>query len=516
MSIQKARDIKLVIQPVIGIMVHENVFEGPCRFGSGVELTLEFDRMVGADGYKAFRDNLAKYIAPEKDFEMLEPVSAEITEDFEVTEAMMAELTKNDAKTDVYLFTSIGRTYPIVLELASRTRKPFMCLQECCDKTQVPAMLRSRGLECVSEMTWEETVAQMKVYRLRKVLQKTKMLLLTRGYKDSALVSACDGFISLDDAAARLGFRYQLMDVHEFIDQTHPEGGKASTLPGRKPNFLTQAEMEEIEALADRLIAGAGSCNVSKEEVVNSLRFYQTAKKMLDHYECNCFSAPCPEMCATTRLNEEHITPCVTHSLLNAEGISSACEFDLPGMIAQVMLSTANRSGAYMGNCVPLFYEADGKTVATFMAPSNDLQDKVNAMTEEERANLIITFHSSINLQMRGYDAQPMEYDIRNYTGSGWGVTFRHDFWLDKGQVLTMARISPDAKTLFVARGTVVAGTGELMSGCTQGVLFSVADSKDFFHKQCNVGNHVPMVFGDCFDQIVALGKLLGLNVITA
>jgi len=221
-------------------------------------------------------------------------------------------------------------------------------------------------------------------------------------------------------------------------------------------------------------------------------------------------------MCATTRLNEEHITPCVTHSLLNAEGISSACEFDLPGMIAQVMLSTANRSGAYMGNCVPLYYEADGKTVSTFMAPSNDLQDKVNAMSPEERANLIITYHSSINLQMRGYDAQPLEYDIRNYTGSGWGVTFRHDFRLDKGQPLTMARISPDAKTLFVARGTVVAGTGEQMSGCTQGVLFSVADSKDFFHKQCNVGNHVPMVFGDCFDQIVALGKLLGLNVLTA
>ena len=82
--------------------------------------------------------------------------------------------------------------------------------------------------------------------------------------------------------------------------------------------------------------------------------------------------------------------------------------------------------------------------------------------------------------------------------------------------MLTMARISPDADTLFVARGTVVAGTGETMSGCTQGVLFSVKDSKDFFQKQCNVGNHVPMVMADCFDEIVELGKLLGLNVVTA
>ena len=516
MNIRKARDIKLVIQPVIGIMVHEYVFEGPCRFGTGDELTLEFDRIVGADGFKAFRDNLAKYIRPEPDFEMLDPVCAEITESFEVTEAMMAELTKNDARADVYLFTSIGRTYPIVLELATRTRKPFICLQECCDKTQVPAMLRSRGLECVSEMTWEETVEQLRVYRLRKVLQSTKMLLLTRGYKDAAMVSACDGFINLDDAAARLGFRYQLMDVHEFIDQTHLEGSIALTMPGRKPKFITSEELDKISALADQLIAGAGYCNVPKSEIINSLRFTITAKKMMEHYECNAFSAPCPEMCATTRLNQEHITPCITHSLLNAEGISSACEYDIPGMVAQVILSSANGSGAYMGNCVPLYYEEDGKTVSTFMAPSNDLQAKVDAMTPEERKNLIITYHSSINLQMKGYDAEPLSYDIRNYTGSGWGPTIRHDFRQDKGQVLTMARISPDAGTLFVARGTVIAGTGETMSGCTQGVLFSVADSRDFFHKQCNVGNHVPMVFGDCFDRITALGKLLGLDVITA
>ena len=117
---------------------------------------------------------------------------------------------------------------------------------------------------------------------------------------------------------------------------------------------------------------------------------------------------------------------------------------------------------------------------------------------------------------MRGYDAEPLSYDIRNYTASGWGPTMRHDFRENKGETLTMARISPDAKTLFVARGTVVAGTGEQMSGCTQGVLFMVKDSKDFFHKQCNVGNHVPMVMADCFDEIVELGHLLGLNVVTA
>ena len=93
----------------------------------------------------------------------------------------------------------------MVLELVSRTNKPFICLQECCDKTQVPAMLRSRGYECVSEMTWEETVEKMKAYWLRKVLKNSKLLLVTRGFTNSAMVSACDGFINIDDAAKRYG-----------------------------------------------------------------------------------------------------------------------------------------------------------------------------------------------------------------------------------------------------------------------------------------------------------------------
>ena len=516
MQINRAQDVKLVIQPVIGIMVHEYVFEGPCRFGGGETLTLEFDRMVGADGYKDFRANLKKYIEPEEDFQMLEPVSCEITESFEVTEAMMAELTKNDAAADVYLFTSIGRTYPIVLELVTRTKKPFICLQECCDKTQVPAMLRARGYECVSEMTWEDTVEKMKVYRLRKILKKSKMLLVTRGFTNAALVSACDGFINIDEACRVFGCSYTCVDVHEFLDQSHMEGTPASTLPTRIPMSFTQEDRKAWEEKADALIACAGYCNVDREEVINGIRFYATAKKFMEHYECNCFSAPCPEMCATTRLNQEHMTPCFSHSLLNGEGISSACEYDIPGLIAQIMLSSAAKAGAYMGNCVPIYYEKDRKTVATFMAPSNDLQEKVDAMTQEERDNLIITYHSSINLQMRGYDAEPLNYEIRNYTASGWGPTMRHDFRKEKGQILTMARVSPDAKTLFVARGTVVAGTGETMSGCTQGVLFTVKDSRDFFKKQCNVGNHVPMVMADCFDQIVELGELLGLHVVTA
>ena len=47
-------------------------------------------------------------------------------------------------------------------------------------------------------------------------------------------------------------------------------------------------------------------------------------------------------------------------------------------------------------------------------------------------------------------------------------------------------------------------------------MFFRVKDGNDFFQKQLEVGNHVPLVYGDYFDQVVALGKQLGLEVITA
>ena len=41
-------------------------------------------------------------------------------------------------------------------------------------------------------------------------------------------------------------------------------------------------------------------------------------------------------------------------------------------------------------------------------------------------------------------------------------------------------------------------------------------DGNDFFQKQLDVGNHVPLVYGDCFDKVCALGRYLGLEVVTA
>lgn len=46
--IKKGIEIALNVRPIYIGLVHQYVFEGPCRFGKGEELTPEYDMMANA------------------------------------------------------------------------------------------------------------------------------------------------------------------------------------------------------------------------------------------------------------------------------------------------------------------------------------------------------------------------------------------------------------------------------------------------------------------------------------
>ena len=171
---------------------------------------------------------------------------------------------------------------------------------------------------------------------------------------------------------------------------------------------------------------------------------------------------------------------------------------------------------AYMGNTTH-----DAKAIATGrygLSPffHTDINDSCMDVVKADPDNVILTWHAVPRRNMQGWDAPKAPYAIRPFAASGFGVTLRYDFNRDVGQEITMCRISPDCKTLFVAKGEIVGGVGFGDYSCSEGVFFRVKDGNDFFQKQLEVGNHVPLVYGDCFDQVCALGKHLGLQVITA
>ena len=115
---------------------------------------------------------------------------------------------------------------------------------------------------------------------------------------------------------------------------------------------------------------------------------------------------------------------------------------------------------------------------------------------------------------MNGFDESPSPYALSPFAYSGFGATVRCDFSEDTGKTVTMCRFSPNCDKLLVSKGTIVEYYGENRWNCTFGAVIQVENSQRFFESQIQAGNHVPFVYGDYFDDMVALGKELGLEVL--
>ena len=239
---------------------------------------------------------------------------------------------------------------------------------------------------------------------------------------------------------------------------------------------------------------------------------------MLDYYDCNAFCAPCPDLCATRRLNEERYTFCLTHSLLGEQGVMSGCEYDIPATLSMTILSNFAHAPAYMGNTTHQgAFWATGTAADTRKAVNVNLDESIyRPIVMEDPFNTILIWHSVPKRNMRGFGQPNGKFAIRPFASSGFGATLRYDFAEDSGTAVTMARIDPACNKLFVARGSVVACKGYNNISCTLGVFIRVADGDDFYQKQLFFGNHVSVVYGDVFDKVCKLGKLLNLEVVTA
>jgi hypothetical protein len=266
--------------------------------------------------------------------------------------------------------------------------------------------------------------------------------------------------------------------------------------------------------MTEQFLSGAVESHMEFDDILPSMRAHYLVKKLLSKLDCNAFTAPCFDVCATRRFNEERFTFCLNHTLNNENGVTSSCEYDMCSVLSMVALSSLAKAAPYLGNAIPNPFKSG--VLQAFSQLMFNPESVKTAMDElGDMDNLVLTFHAVPNRKLKGY-CSDAPYAIRPFTGSGWGATVRYDFAEDKGQAITMCRFGPDCKKLFVARGTIVGGIGYTDINCSEGVFFKVEESRDFFQKISLVGNHIPLVYGDHMDSIVKLGQVLGLEVLTA
>lgn len=514
-NIKKSVDVKLNVRPVLVDLVHDYVFEGPCRFRKGEQLEHDFDVKSYAELYKMFVKNVKEKLSEEY-FTILEPKHISWNESFIIEESQLNDMAEDIANVDVFLIQAPG-VGDFVIEFALKFKKPMIILGFCLN-TMTTAALTARGLDAFPCETLDDAVETMKIMRVKKALAETKVLALTRINSNNA-PGIYDSFLSLNDVTAKLGSRFRFVNIHEFIDQTHNIPADTNpTTPGRHESNINDEDEKEIEKMVDTFIKGASENHMERENIVPSMRAHYLINKLMDKMGCNAFTAPCFDICASRRFNEERFTFCLNHSLNNENGIPSACEYDMCALFAMIILMNTAKSAPYMGNTIPNPIKTGSLAAMTEHGLGLINSEGVFALEKELEGmdNLVFTFHAVPNRKLKGFDHPPAPYGIQSFTHSGWGATIRYDFAKDKGREITMCRFDPTCSKLFVACGTIVGGIGYRDKNCSEGVVFQVADSKDFFEKISLFGNHHPLVYGDYFKQLVKLGKMLKVEIVTA
>lgn len=505
-EIQKITDVKLNVQLVYVGLIHEYVYEGPCRFGPKEVLTKEFDEMNQAEIFKAWSKGFGGAIGQTPNVNIMEAIYIKMSDEFFITIDEEAKIAATVAEADIYIFTGM-RCENVAKEFAMKYKVPIAC-EGMFASTIINAVLSSRGYESYAFLDVPDCMRLLTALRARKALRNMRILATTRSNSQYSM-GGQDALLSNDEATKRLGVRYNYFSVHEFLDMLHlNENSSNHTLPGRDVYNLTDEDMKEVEIIVDKYVSNAEENDVKREYVVNSVKASVLARKLMAHFQCNAFTAPCPDACATRRMNAEQFTFCFNHTLLNEMGIPSACEYDIIGAISIAALSSLTGKAPYQGNTQPCVYH-DGRVEGEFCG--------ISYIPEmDNNPNIYYTAHATPNSKMHGYDKEASKYALRPFTNSGWGATMRVDFNEYKGETITLMRFNPQCNKIMVAKGIVVGGFGYNTTGCSEGIYFEVDSKYDYFHKQAKFGLHMPTVFGDHIEDVKALGKVLGMEVVIA
>jgi len=490
MGIDKIVNKKLNVMPVYSNIVHRYPYEGPCRTGEAEKLSPEYDKRIGLETFNFLKENL-KIIYP-KDVNLLDPVLLTWTDEFMLRDEQIKIFESNLDKIDIFLLSGNLSQY-IAVKIAEKYRKPIGIVG-CCASTDATAYLKSIGLEAYGYIDYHDSVSHFALLRTKKGIASTKVLSVLKG--DLVSKGVVSGIRNLNYLTQKYGISFKFINAEEVLDEV---------------SNLDNDGVNQARKIADYLIENAKFCYVKRDYVINSSKFYVAIKRLLEKYECNAFTIPCFEICATRRLDNDKYTFCLAHTLLKEEGIPSACEADVNALFAMDILMNITNSAPHMGNLHPL---STTNSISYINLKHENFKKELKKLKKLD--NLIYIFHAVPTRYMKGRDKKPANYGIQAFTNSGWGATIRYDYNQDIGKEITFLRVDPTGTKMFAANAKILGDIGFKEIGCATGFYAQVNDVKDFFKKEIQFGHHYAWVYGNITEKLKELAEIICMEIITA
>lgn len=409
--------------------------------------------------FETYQARLHKISMENSDICMMKPVFVPYNESFVVDEKIVNDINEEIGQADCILL--LNQRIPKI----ERFARPVIAMTHAVSAADSCAYLRSIGQEGYYAMDMSEFEAIIHKLWVRKAVRHTRALVLTAG------------------EAPSWGLLSNIRDI-EFLR------AKYGVEVIKKPftdifKIMDGIDDKDAEVLTQKLYENSKENKVCWEYLLNDIKYYMAAVKMLEFYGCNAFSTSCVELCRSRIPQERKFVPCITHTLLKDAGIPSACEEDLNALMAMIILMYTAKRPAFMGN--PLF----------------------------ESEEILSLHHSVPCLKMNGYDSEAMEYSIYPFTGQGFGGKIQVDFAQSHSQKVTFGRFDFSGKKMLLKTGDVLKSKFT-EAYCSPYYYIQVENARDYFRKLMDFGHHQALVFGDFSEALRDAAELLGFEIVEA
>lgn len=452
--IKKAMETKLNIKPVMGILVHSDFWEGPCRAGIKEEMMPDVEMENAQKRFEQWKQWLGQL---SDEANVLEPVFVPYNESFVVDDEIVEKIEEDLYQTDCLMV--MNQRIPKI----ERFNKPVISATHTVSAADTCAYLRSIGKEAYYGVDVKAINETIHLLWVRKAVSKTRALILTAG--EIPTWGLLSNIKDLEGLRTNYGFevvKKPFTDIFSYMDKVTDEDAKK---------------------LMETLYENAKENKVCREYLINDIKYYIAVKQMMSYYGCNAFSTACVELCKSRIPQERKFVPCITHTLLKDEGIPSACEEDLNALMAMtVMMYTAHRP-AFMGN--PL-YETD---------------------------EMISIHHCVPCLYMNGFGTDKLDYSIYAFTGQGFGGKIQIDFAQNESREVTIGRFDPFGKKLLLKTGKVLSSK-YTETYCSPYYYIQVDDSQKYLQEMMNFGHHQALIFGNYTEMLKKAAAIMKFEIV--
>lgn len=473
-------NVTLNVRPVIASVIHTGAWEGPCRTGLPKELDPKYEVKEAENAARNLYAKLNKEVKGH--VKILDPICVEYDEMFYVMEKEFDKLRKGIEEVDLFLLTY---RVPGIEKLG----KPVCMINKAPTPIDLVAFLRDEGHEAYMAHDIPEFNQLCHRLWVKKAVANTKLMMFVSPYQYPVSVNTSNYH------TYGLFQRYGMDNVR--LSFTHIFK-------------VMEEEIKEDEVLNKiaKDISKKATKNLNKLEWLKSdVKFYLAVKKLMEKYECNAFTAPCKEMCASRFPAKFKCVPCLTHSLLKDQGIPTACEEDLNVLMSTMVLMYLSEKSVYMGNPQLLL---KGESLTKNMKMSKIVYGK-DSYDEE----LLEIRHSVPGLKMNGFDKNDVPYEIWTFTHEGWGSKLQINMGKLDTKDVTIGRFNRKGDKMIVAHGVIKACAFK-DDECSPAIYLKLdCDPRKYRHALADgiYGHHQAVVFGNYVEEVKELGKVMNFEV---